>query len=385
MKLIYLSHWRFPSQKTTTPFTLRTCEEFQKLGYAVELWIPRRKNPDDTGQSLFDEYRISEQFRVRRLPAIDFTARLGKVGFLLMVASFNVSAFVALLFRSREGTVLYGQDMRDTILPGLLGLPLFVEIHDFYESSLTLVNRAVLKRATGLIVTNTLKIQRLHDAYGYPLERMLHQANAVDASVFDSPRTRASAREELGIDSRLTIVLYAGHLYSWKGVDTLLRAAAFLPEHIHVYFVGGTPEDRARLEEVARHESIQRVTFIGHVSQAKIPLYLRAADVLVLPNTATEEASRIETSPVKLFEYIASGTPIVAADLPSIREIVTDEHVLFAKPDTPQDFAEKIVATATGGAEVSARAREAKELARRHSWEGRAAAISAFIQKRVDA
>ena len=106
MRLIYLSHWRFPSGKTTTPFTLRTCEEFAKLGYEVELWIPRRKNPDDKGQDLFALYGITTRFTIRKLWALDWMDSLGAAGFVLMVASFAVSTFLRLRKEDKD-TIVY--------------------------------------------------------------------------------------------------------------------------------------------------------------------------------------------------------------------------------------------------------------------------------------
>jgi glycosyltransferase involved in cell wall biosynthesis len=380
MKLIYLSHWRFPSGKTTTPFTLRTCEEFAKLGYEVELWIPRRNNPDDHGQDLFELYGIKTRFTVKKLLALDLMHVLGTLGFVVMVASFGGSAFFKLR-KEGKGTVVYTQDLRDALLPAFTGLKLFVEIHDFYESSWKFVNRLVLKRASGLIVTNRIKIERLHSAYGFAKQKMLWQPNAVDAEFFDSPKTQAEARAELGLPQAGRIVLYTGHLYSWKGVDTLVRAAPGLPAGTSIYIVGGESSDRARLQQLAQDENIQNVAFVEHQPQARVPLYLRAADVLVLPNTAKEDASKFETSPVKLFEYLASGTPTVASDLPSVREIVSESEVYFAKADDPASFAEAITAVLQGGPQVALRTVAGKVFARAHSWQARAKHIDAFIQK----
>lgn len=379
MKLVYISHWRFPSGKTTTPFTLRTCEEFAKLGYEVELWIPRRKNPDDHGRDMFEMYGIQKRFAIKKLWAIDWMQALGAVGFVLMVATFSMAVFFKLR-KEKKSAVAYTQDMRDAFLPAFAGLPLFIEIHDFYESSWKSVNRAVLKRASGLVVTNRIKMERLNFAYGFAKSKMLFQPNAVDAAFFDSQKTRAEARRELGLPQDRRLALYAGHLYLWKGVDTLARAAAHLPEDTSVYVVGGVPSDAAKLAGLIAKENLPRVVLVAHQPQQLMPLYLRAADVLVLPNTAKEEASRLETSPVKLFEYLASGTPTVASDLPSVREIVSEREVTFATADNPASFADAIKKALQGGQEVAARAEAGKAFARAHGWEARAKNIDAFIK-----
>jgi glycosyltransferase involved in cell wall biosynthesis len=374
-KLIYLTHWRFPSEKTMTPLILRTCAHFARRGWEVELWVPRRRNEYKAAEDVFDLYRISPRFALRRLAAVDLVGSLGALGFVLLVLSFNVSAWWRL--RKENGAIVYAHDMRDVLLPLLLRKPVFIEIHDFYESSVSFLGRFAFTRAAGLIVTNSHKVEQLHKRYGVPYERMIRQPNAVEAAIFDIPQTQEETRKALGLPEG-KIALYTGHLFSWKGVRTLADAAEHLPEDVCVYFVGGTAEDRQAIEAYVAEHQLPRITFVEHQTPDKMPLWMRAADVLVLPNTAKEEASRVETSPVKLFEYLSAAKPIVASDLPSIRDIVTEKEVYFAEPDNGKSFADAIVQALQDG---GAKSRAAKELAQQHSWEARAEAIDALLHR----
>ena len=132
------------------------------------------------------------------------------------------------------------------------------------------------------------------------------------------------------------------------------------------------------LERYVHDRSLPRITFVPHQPLDKIPLYQKAADVLVLPNTAKEEASRVETSPVKLFEYLASSRPIVASDIPSIRDIVSEREVFFAQPDDGESFARVIVEALSGDPD---RSRAALSLAENSSWEERAKNIDALMRR----
>lgn len=379
MKLIYISHWRFPSEKTMTPLILKTCAHFARLGWEVELWIPRRSNDYKAKEDVFELYKISPRFVIRRIACIDTMNFLGTFGFLLMVATFNLSAFLKL--RNEQTAVLYAHDIRDVILPSLRRLSVFVEIHDFYVSSFDFINRSVFARITGLIVTNALKISRIAERYKFPIDRMLRQPNAVEAKDFDISTSQEDARAQLGLPHEGEIALYTGHLFGWKGVHTLADAAAFLPANVSILFVGGTTEDRSALQTYISEHNLPRISFVPHQTPDKIPLYQKAADVLVLPNTAKEEASRIETSPVKLFEYLASGKPIVASDIPSIRDIVSDKEVFFAKPDDGKNFALTITEALKGDQK---RSEAARAFAWDHSWESRAEHIDAFMKKRIE-
>ena len=133
------------------------------------------------------------------------------------------------------------------------------------------------------------------------------------------------------------LVGYAGHLYAWKGVDVLLEALAALPE-VDGLIVGG----HEREPDLARVKALAERCGIAGPGDVHRPRRRRRrcrrssarADVLVLPNPASAISTRF-TSPLKLFEYMAAGRPIVASDLPAIREVLTptSNAVLVAPGD----------------------------------------------------
>jgi glycosyltransferase involved in cell wall biosynthesis len=372
-RIIYLSHWRFPSDKTMTPLILRTCAEYARAGISVELWVPYREGTDP--------HRIAElPFVIKVLPALDLMRWLGSFGFYVMVATYTFSVLIKLLFTRQKGDVLYGHDFRDFILPVLVGLPIFIEIHDFYLSRFDMVNRLVLRHTTGLIVTNQVKLEVLAKRYGFPRAHMMRKPNAVDFDFFNITATKEESRTLLGLPDNKRLILYTGHLFSWKGVHTLAEAAKDLPEDTFVYFVGGTKEDQAAFAEYVQQHHFPRIVLLPHQEHSKIPLFLRAADVLVLPNTAKEAASKYETSPVKLFEYLASGTPIVASDLPSIRDVVSEQEVFFFEPDNPTSLASTVRQAFTAN---PAQKNAAQSLARSLGWGARIREIAAFMQSHV--
>lgn len=364
-----------------SPLIMRTCAEFAKKGVDVELWVPRRKNRQFAGINPFVYHDIPRTFTIRCLPALDFMSSLpGSLGFLVLVASFNFSVFFRAMKKGLVSSVaFYAHDTRDTILLLLLRPVMFFEIHDFYESSVQWVNRWCFSRAQGLVVTNRGKMEKLHNTFGIPIGRMLHAPNAVDVDQFALDITETDARSRIGLPAGKSIILYTGHLFSWKGVDTLLAAAEYLSSNALVYFVGGTDEDIQNFKLKVKNAKLKNVVVAGRKPHREIPLWLRAADVLVLPNTAKEEASRIETSPVKLFEYMASGRPIAASDLPSIRNVVTERMVWFMHPDDPHSCASVIDSILHNQKEALVRGERARTEAEKYRWEKRIASVLAFI------
>src|SRR5204862_7553625 len=122
-------------------------------------------------------------------------------------------------------------------------------------------------------------------------------------------------------------LIYVGQLYPWKGVDLLARALAEVPR-AELLIVGGLPDDpwrRGLARRAAELGVADRVRFSGPQPYARIPALLASADVALLP-LAEGLIARCFTSPLKLFDYLAAGRPIVAVDFPTIREVLRDGH-----------------------------------------------------------
>jgi glycosyltransferase involved in cell wall biosynthesis len=206
------------------------------------------------------------------------------------------------------------------------------------------------------------------------------------AVVPDGVRTnRHPATPPPGTSSR--VVAYAGHLYAWKGVDVLLEALARLPT-VHGLIVGGhaAEPDLARTKSVAQRLGLtNRVTFTGLVEPARVPVLLSGAAVLVLPNTTSAISTRF-TSPLKLFEYMAAGRPIVASDLPSIREILRDgASALLVPPGDAAALADAIDRLLTDP-DLSARlAGAAFDEVPAYSWARRAERLEALFAEVIAA
>jgi glycosyltransferase involved in cell wall biosynthesis len=158
------------------------------------------------------------------------------------------------------------------------------------------------------------------------------------ASDVQPPTFRLDSGGQADLPSTPFTIGYAGHLYPWKGVDLVIEAVAALPD-AQALIIGGHEQepDLARMKAFARQLDCEsRVTFAGLIPPADVAARLREADVLTLPNRASAISSTF-TSPLKLFEYMASGRPIVASDLPSLREVLRDgENALLVEPGNPQ-------------------------------------------------
>lgn len=375
-KLFLIFHGRFPSNKAASLFAAKSAEAFAKEGLVVELLVPRRFGRE--GGDPYTYYNVPKTFRIVYLPLVDLPSRshLTRIRFALSFFSFSLSCYAYLAVHASREDIIYSNESLPLFFASYTFPQTFYEMHDFPESGFRFFT-LFLRRMRWVLIHNHWKAARAEKLFKVKEERVLCEPNAVQVEDFDIPLTREETREKLNLPQDKKIVLYTGHLYSWKGVDTLALAARELPSEYLVIFVGGTPEDVEKLQSTT--VGVDNVRIVGWKPHSEIPVWQKAADVLVLPNTAKEDISKYYTSPMKLFEYMASRVPVVASRIPSIEEIVTEEDVFFAEADSPASFAKTIQKAVEGPEEAQKRAASAYTKVLQFTWEKRAKRILAFV------
>ena len=372
MKLIYISPLRYPSEKAGSAFSMKSCEAFAEEGIDVELWAPRRMNKLHR-ENPFLYHGVKKNFRIVRLPVIDLMS--WAPSYFIMAISFAISVFFYALWRRMRGAIFYSHEEFALFLLTFISKRTVYEIHDF--PSQHYFYRRLLKRVSLIVTTNSWKKNKLVELFDYLPERILAIPNAVNVNQFSISISREEARSKLKLPLDEKIALYTGHLYSWKGVGTLVEASRIMPDGVMVYLVGGT--EKAITEYRLKYKENTRLKIAGFRPHDEIPLWLRAADVLVLPNTAKEDISKYYTSPMKLFEYMASGRPIIVSDLLSLRSIVDENSVFCFEPDNSRSLAAAALFVLQNDEEAKRRAKYARREVEKYSWDIRAKSIISFL------
>jgi glycosyltransferase involved in cell wall biosynthesis len=282
--------------------------------------------------------------------------------------------------RDKKHTAFYFFDLRDAWSTILLSRNIFTEIHMYYKSSLDFINRWGLDGNSGLIVATGPMLNDIRAEYKVPDDKLLHAPCAVNYERFGIATSKEEARRELGLPQNEKLIFYIGHLFPVKGVDVLFDVHTMLEPGETIYFIGGTDEDIMRFKEKwhAAGEP-KNIVIAGRKPHQEMPLWMRAADVLSIPNTAKDPAGSIESSPSKLIEYMASGRPIVASDVPAIRDVLDDTMGYFAEPDSATSIADAIKRIFADEALAEEKSRNAQEAAKGLSWDARAKKILNFI------
>ena len=215
---------------------------------------------------------------------------------------------------------------------------------------------------------------------GLPSDKLTVCPDGVDLDAFDTDVKKNEARRLVGLPGQGKFVLYAGRFSQWKGVQTLIESAQYLGGGIQILLVGGFEGESDALQASIDRLNVQsRVTIVGHKEHSQIPLYLKAADALVIPTSGSSELAQNYTSPLKLFEYMAARRPIVASDLSSMREIVDEMSATLVPPDDPRALADGLAYALADGAEIEEKVSNAYQKVREYSWDRRAQRILAGV------
>ena len=347
MKIYYVANARMPSEKAHGIQLAKMCEAFLLSGADLELVLPKRL-PAQAGsaKSLKEFYGLKVEIPVKKLPVLN-------LGFAISSLSFMFSYFFYLL--SKKNSLIYTIDMDNFSFVPLrfLGFSYFSEIHDAKRK--TFFWKVFLKKISGAIVINNNIKKSLIERFGLSSEKILVEPNGIDLEMFSDKISKREARAKLNLPPDKKIALYVGRRTWWKGMEILSEAEKLLPSET-IYVVENRP-------------------------YSEIPLWNAVADVCIVLGTKKHEYSYFHTSPMKLFEYMASGRPILAADTPANREIVSESEAYFYEPDNPKDLADKIKQIMTNPPDSKLKVDNARAKVENYTWSKRAQNILEFIEK----
>lgn len=249
------------------------------------------------------------------------------------------------------------------------------EVHDAARSRLDAALMFVCMHVAEIVVVLNKHLRdHVSKFFLVRTKKMLVLPDAVDLGEYHTVKfDQQGLKCRLGIDNDFPIIMYTGSFAAWKGVFLLIDVAK-RNNDLNFVFVGGREEQINGLQKYSG--SAKNVFFAGHVNHKEIPSYQSAASVLVLPNTDEIKVSVLYTSPLKLFEYLASGKPIVASNLPSITEILThNQNCLLFKSGDVGDLERKITSISKDPKKARELGRQGRRDSNKYTWENRTQSI----------
>jgi glycosyltransferase involved in cell wall biosynthesis len=384
--LVYVTNVRLPTEKANGLQVMRMCASFQRAGLDVELWHPRRKQyAPDLDVSPFDYYGIERGFTIKTLPNVDVERVRrhlppNRFAMSLTVLHDTGWAYAAARRARRDRDPIYYT--RQPVVAWFLaraGLTTVLEVHQIPVGVTRRYLEGVLRLPSLVLVVGLTRAlcERLV-GMGAPEERTVHAPDAVELDLFEGLAGRDECRRLHGLPLERPIVGYIGRFVTMqleKGVPVLVEAVASLRDGPRpmLLAVGGPVEAAARYREQAGQLGLGEddLRLVDRVPPSEVPSWIRACDVVTIPWEFTT-FSAYYTSPMKLFEYMAAEVPIVASDLPALRDVLSDESALLVEPGSAASLAAGIEKTLADPEAAHARAAAARATVDEHTWDRRA-------------
>ncbi len=387
-KIIYIVNAKIPTAKAHGYQITKMCEEFARQGVdvdpvrgregsqrasasnGVELWLPDKK--EARGGDVFKEYSLINNFAIKKLPTVEFA------GYWAQLISFYFFAILRAVFLNRK-TIIYSRDLAPSLL-SFLGFRVVFECHRVPERGRNLF--LFMSRRLHRIVAVTSGIADVFLKGGVDASGISVVPDAFDPKTFDINISKEEARKKLKLPQDKKILMYCGAFRTMsmgKGIEEILGALKMFDESVVFVAVGGTTEDIIYYQSKADGMELSgRVIFLPRVGREEVAFYERAADVLLMPFPYTRHYAYY-MSPLKMFEYMASGRPIVTTDLPAIRDVLSEKSAVLVQPDDVNALYRGVKTVLDDEPMAERIAQKAKTDVVQYTWSNRARKIIGFI------
>lgn len=373
MHICYITHTRFPTEKAHGHQVMQVCEALVDLGHTVTLVAPTVG--DAPSIDPFAYYNSTHTFEVVWLENFDALVSPfvpGPLAFFVTMYSYKKKLKEYLCNHTCDLLYARSSAIVDTLHAS--GIPTVLELHSIPKRKRSQLVRVgnVLQKIVAL--TSPMRDQLV--TLGVQESQVIVAGDAVDLDAFTTLPSVQEAKKQYGLDAQKTIVGYVGRLKTLdkeKGVAYLLEAVATLKrEDVLLAVFGGPEEDKCAYEAKAKDLGLtdSHVKFFGNIERADVPTALAACDILAMPFPDLPHY-RVNMSPLKMFEYMASERPIITSDLPTIRDVLSEDTAFFCEPDSVQSLADSIADIVDHPEQAQQKAEAAKRLSKEHSWQKR--------------
>jgi glycosyltransferase involved in cell wall biosynthesis len=335
MKILYVAASPVPSKAANSVHVVKMAQALAKNGHSIELFVPiplHLKSSPLTHQNIYQIYGVEPIFKFTQWSL--FPTKLGQI-------IFSLSAYLNALFGKVD--FVFTRCLPTAILMATLRVPVVYERHsDFGEGrSLNKIMYAQLIKSCfhkGTIVVSQALKNFFIETFGIKDSLVMVAADGSDPipeQEYPCPFQKNS-RKSIG---------YIGHLYKGRGIEVIAEMAK---DHIDCDFhiVGGNEEDLLFWKKQLNYQS--NIIFHGHVSHAETKNFMMNFDVLLAPyQNKVEVAGGGNTekwmSPLKIFEYMSSGKPLICSDISVLKEVLHHGiNCMLCPPDNPKIWSETL-------------------------------------------
>lgn len=373
MRILYINHARFPTEKAHGLQIAQVCAALDRLGHQVTMVTPSFHNPLQQDPHAY--FGLPASVTIERLPHAQFMG----IRWIPEPIAFPLSLWmygraVRRFLGEHPADIVYLRSV--FLLPTALrsGMRVVLELHKLPGRFRIFFVRWCNRCARVVCLTHPMRDALLN--LGVRSEQAIVQGDGVDLQRFSA----AGSHNDWRLPSDRPVIGYVGSLVTRdtveKGVRELIEAFTLLRARSIAFLgwiVGGPQEWVDTYQALARMRGLDGyVRFEGAIPMQRVPSALAACSLCVYPAPPTADPYFLrDTSPLKLFEYLAAGKPVVAADLPPLHDVVDERSVRLCVPGDPASLADAIQDVLAHPTVAQERATYAAALVRRYSWDER--------------
>lgn len=385
-KITYISDARIPSEMANSVSILNLCSTFSELGNEVNLlkrW--RYQNRNVNIDDVFDMYGLQTKFNIVDIPNLDLSVLDNKIPKLFLkplnyinkrIWEYYASNFVTSNFNS---DFIYMRNNMPYVLNNLVQLKKFIVLEfldvpvqryfDIYKKSIKNNKNLVL-----LAITSNLA-DKISEIFDVKRSNIFVSSTGVNRSMFDFSKSKR-------LKSKKT-VMYIGSLHPNRGVDNVILASKAIKNHEFI-IIGGNKQEVNNIKNKHNIFAHKNLSFFYHQNHSQISKFYEQSDILVLPMISKDIHTRLYASPNKLFEYLASGKPIIASNIESLKEILRDGiNALFFNPEDSSDLIDKINILLKDQGLADRLSKNALEIVDNYTWKTKAQNILSLIKEKI--
>lgn len=366
MKIVYVSRSVIPSRTANSIHVMRICQAFAQLGHEVTLLAPVNTKLEEKGvEDIFAYYGTEKIFTLRKLfsPNIKFLRK--------WLYSWRCLQEIKRI----QPEIVYGRnDLKALWFSAKNGFNTGFEQHMPPEkkSDRVLIENMLFSPSCSKIVVISEALAKYYKAeFSLTDEQILIAHDGAD-EISDR-----SFPEHLLLDSNRKKIGYVGSLFKGRGIDIIIEMAKRLPQY-DFHIIGGNEKDISYWKSQCEDTNI---IFHGFVAPKESYKYRNMCDILLAPYQTEQEGHRLSSymSPIKLFEYMSAEKPIIASDLPVIREILNDRNALLVSPYHIDEWVKSVEKLMENETLAATLAKEAyQDFNSHYTWLKRAENIVAF-------
>jgi glycosyltransferase involved in cell wall biosynthesis len=385
MKVAYVSHCNFPNRFAHSIQIIKNAQSWSVVSDDFTLYtnLDAKKYYQFNQENLNDFYGVKTPFNIIKSPFYFEIDHWFLTKYTKPISSFLRNYYFKKTAKKLKKNNIDFAYTRTIGFPKHAiehGIPVILESHSPLGSDIDkqevhpFINHELFLK----IVTISEQLKQHMINNGLPESKILVAPDGADLNSYSDNLSKQEARAKLGFPIEGKYALYVGHLYKDRGIQEIMQSAESMPE-VQFIIVGGHSADIEFWQKHVEKNSLHNVNIVGFVENRYVPLYQWMADVLLMPYSKSCGTSEW-MSPLKLFEYMASGRAIIASYFPVFDDILVHEkNAYLVEADNTESLKNGLNTIFTNEPLMNSISQQAKKDVQNHSWDARAQFIADSI------